>query len=276
MAAKSALSAAGLEASQLDCIVSACSVMEQVIPCLASQVQHKLGLGETGVPAFDINATCLSFLVALDQLACAMAAGRYRRVLLVSSEIPSIGLNPEERSTAPLFGDGAAAVVLETCGDENGSALLASHLETYGIGGDYCRFRAGGTRYWRKPSTSATAEPSSAFFEMDGRALLRLAKRHFPVFLGRLLAKSGLTLGEFALVVPHQASGRALAHLPPMLGIAAERIINILASHGNQVAASLPSALHHAISSGRLQRGDCFALLGTGAGVSLGALVLRY
>lgn len=88
-AAQRALAAAQLAPQELDCVVSACSVMEQAIPCLGSQIQRALGLGESGIPAFDVNATCLSFLVALDLISCAMAAGRYRKVLIVSSESPS-------------------------------------------------------------------------------------------------------------------------------------------------------------------------------------------
>lgn len=270
-AAKAAISAADIDAQQLDCIVSACSVMEQAIPCLASQVQNRLGLGDSGIPAYDINATCLSFLVALDQLACAMVAGRYRRVLVVSSEMPSIGLNPDDRATAPLFGDGAAAAVLERLDPASTSAYLASHFETYGSGSEYCRFRAGGTGFWG--NRSATPFP---YFEMDGRALFRLASRQLPGFMDRLMGKAKMTLDDIALVVPHQASGRALAHLQAILGISSERMIQVIGRQGNQVAASLPSALHHAVSSGRLQRSQYIALLGAGAGVSLGGAILRY
>ena len=271
-AAKAALAAAGLQAGQLDCIVSACSVMQQVIPCLGSQIQQQLGLQDSGIPAFDINATCLSFLVALDQLACAIALGRYQRVLLVSSEMPSMGLNPDDPATAPLFGDGAAAVILTASGtNDAGSALLASHLETYSAGGEFCRFRAGGTAYW-----AGAAQAAPAYFEMDGRGLYKLAARKFPAFLDRLLGKAGLSLGDITTFVPHQASGKALAYLQTVLKTSPGKVVQIIEQHGNQVAASLPSALHHAISSGRVQRGDHVALLGTGAGLSIGGAVLRY
>jgi len=275
-AANSALAAAGLDASRLDGIVSACSVMEQAIPCLASRIQHQLGLGESGIPAFDINATCLSFLVALDQIACAIAVGRYQRVLLVSSEMPSIGLNPDDMATAPLFGDGAAAVILEAGREDEGSALLASHMETYGHGGEFCRFRGAGTAFWPRPGAAPDAGDLTRYFEMDGRALYKLAARKFPSFLRHLLAKAGVNLADIATFVPHQASGKALDYLQAVLNVTPEKIVRILAQQGNQVAASIPSALHHAIGTGRIQRGDVVALLGTGAGVSLGGVVLRY
>jgi 3-oxoacyl-[acyl-carrier-protein] synthase-3 len=111
---------------------------------------------------------------------------------------------------------------------------------------------------------------------MDGRATYRLAAQHFPDFLHTLLSRADLGMDDLTCIVPHQASGKALDHLSRALGVPAERLIRTLPDVGNQVAASIPNALHHAISSGRLQRGDTLALLGTGAGLSIGGLVLRY
>src|SRR5690606_16399903 len=125
-AARAALKAAGISAHDLDCVVFTAAVSEQAIPCTAVLLHRRLGLDGTGIPAFDLNATCLGFVVALDMMTDAIATGRFRRVLIVSSEIPSVGLNWDDPETAPLFGDGAAAVVLEG-GDDSGSALLARH-----------------------------------------------------------------------------------------------------------------------------------------------------
>lgn len=271
-AAERALVAANLQPRDLDCIVSACSVMEQAIPCLAVQIQHQLGLGDSGIPAFDVNATCLSFLAALDLIACALAAGRYRRALIVSSEIASAGVDPDDSNTAPLFGDGAAAVVLTRSDDA--AALLASEMATYGVGHQFCQVRAGGTRL--RVHDDPTAFADGARFAMDGRSLFRLTSRHLPPFVARLLANAGVTLREIACFVPHQASGLGLDHIVATLDLPEERVVRILGERGNQVAASLPSALHEAIATGRLERGQLVALLGTGAGLSLGGAVLRY
>lgn len=273
-AARDALQAAGGTAHDLDCIVSACSVMEQAIPCLAARIQHELGLGESGIPAFDVNATCLSFLAGLDLLGCALAAGRYRRVLLVSSEIASAGVDPHDTDTAPLFGDGAAAVVLGASAAPESAALLASAMATYGVGHDLCQVRAGGTRL--RVHDDAAAFARGARFSMDGRGLYRLTARHLPKFFAQLLARAGVALEQLACIVPHQASGHGLDHVVAALELPPERVVRILSSRGNQVAASLPSALHEAITTGRLRRGELCALLGTGAGLSLGGAVLRY
>ncbi len=271
-AARQALAAAGLAPGDVDCLISACSVMEQPIPCQAVLIQRELGLGDSGIPAFDVNATCLSFLVALDQAANALALGRHRHVLIVASEVASGGLDPRVPATAGLFGDGAAAVVVTRSEEGQGSALLASRLASYGSGAELCRIRGGGTRHPRGEDGPA---PASRYFEMDGRGAYRFAARQLPGFWQALLQEAGVAAGELRCLVPHQASGGGLDHVVQALGMPVERVVRILQDVGNQVAASLPHALHHACCE-RLQRGDAFALLGTGAGLAIGGMVLRY
>lgn len=273
-AARAALSAAGLRADQLDCIVSACSVMEQAIPCSAVLIQRELGLGGSGIPAFDINATCLSFLAALDTLSAALAIGRYRRVLIVSSEIASAGLNPDDPVTAMLFGDGAAAVVLERGEATEDGQILGTHFETYADGAELCQVRSGGTRIRIRETPDAFLQ--GAFFEMNGPATYRMAAKLLPRFLDRLFERAQVRLDQLACIVPHQASVKGLAHLEAALKLPQGMLVRVLATRGNQMAASIPVALHQAIHSGRIQRGDAVALVGSGAGLSLGGTVLRY
>lgn len=273
-AAEAALHAAGLDGRDLDAIVSTCAVMEQPIPCQAALVQRALGLGASGIPAFDLNATCLGFLVALDLVAAAIATGRWRRVLVVASEVPSRGLRADDPMTAPLFGDGAAAAVLGAAQAGDASALLAWRMETRGDHAEACRIRGGGTRI--APGDPRNDDRDAYRFEMDGPATFRAAGRHMPRLLAHLLDTAGLALGDIDCVVPHQASGGGLDRIVRALRLPDARTVRILGRHGNQVAASLPHALHHAIDSGRLQRGQTCLLLGTGAGLSLGGAVLRY
>ncbi|MGO3127662.1 MAG: 3-oxoacyl-[acyl-carrier-protein] synthase III C-terminal domain-containing protein [Luteimonas sp.] len=273
-AAEAALQAAGIEGSALDAIVSTCAVMEQPIPCQAALVQRALGLGGSGIPAFDINATCLGFLVALDLIHASIAAGRYRRVLVVASEVPSRGLRADDPVTAPLFGDGAAAVVLGAAAPGEDSALLAWRMETFADGADACRIRGGGTRI--APGDPRNDDRDAYRFEMDGPATFRMAGRRLPRLLTRLLESAGLALGDLDCIVPHQASGGGLDRIVQALRLPEARTVRILGEHGNQVAASLPHALHHAIAAGRMQRGQTCLLLGTGAGLSVGGAVLRY
>lgn len=272
-AARAALKAAGISARDLDCIVFTACVSEQAIPCTAVLIHRRLGLDGTGVPAFDVNATCLGFMMAFDMMTDAIATGRYRRVLIVSSEIASVGLNWEDPETAPLFGDGAAAVVLEGASDHS-SALLARHAQTFSEGADLCQVRSGGTRIRVREQLQHFLD--GACFEMSGRETYRLAARVLPQFLRSLLTRARVEVPNIACWIPHQASSKALAHLQATLTLPAERVTRIIRERGNQIAASLPSTLHHAITCGRVKRGDLVALVGAGAGLSLGGAILRY
>ena len=272
-AAQRALEAAGLTAAQLDCVVAASGTMDQGMPCNAALIHRELGLGASGIPAFDINASCLGFIAALDQLSWPLAAGRYQRVLLVCADIASCGLDWKQLESAAIFGDGAAAVVLGTDGSGQGVRILASKLRTYSEGATFCQIPAGGSRH--HPSRVADGFLPLTHFAMQGKAVYRLASTHLPSFLDELLSEARLDREQIDWVVPHQASRLAMDHLSRRLGFAADRVIDIFAEHGNQVAASLPSALDIARRDGRIQPGQRLLLLGTGAGLSLGGMLLE-
>lgn len=273
-AAGHALTAAGMALEEIDCVVAASGSMDQAMPCNAALVHRELGLGESGVPAFDIGASCLGFLAALDTLSWAILAGRFRRVLLVASDIASCALDWRELGASAIFGDGAAAAVLGAASDRDDSCLLATAFSTYSDGAHLCEIRGGGSRH--HPSRTPDDYVALAQFRMDGPAVFRLVARRLNEFVATLIDGAGLDRDALTLLVPHQASNLALRYLTRTLGFGRERTMDIYATHGNQVAASLPSALHAAICSGRLKRGDTALLLGSGAGVSLGGVVLRY
>jgi 3-oxoacyl-[acyl-carrier-protein] synthase-3 len=271
-AAHQALAAAGWTPEQLDVIIGACGVMEQPIPGTACLVQRRLGLGQSGIAAFDVNATCLSFLLALDITALGFAAGRWQRALIVAADIASAALDFRTPEASVIFGDGAAAVVLEAQIEQND--WRAYRFETYGEDAEACQLAAGGTRL--HPHDDLPRFLAHAKFKMDGQRLFKATARRFPDFLTRLLAQAGLTADAIDLVIPHQASAGALEYLKRNFPQARKGIIDIFADHGNQIAASMPSALHAAITTGRLQRGDTTLFIGSSAGVSLGGAVLRY
>ncbi|MDR2853200.1 MAG: beta-ketoacyl-ACP synthase 3 [Burkholderiaceae bacterium] len=270
-AARRALEAAKLSLADIDCLVAASGTPDQALPCNASLIHRELGL--SGVPAFDINASCLSFLAALDTLSWPIMAGRYKRVLVASADIASCGLNWSTLESSAIFGDGAAAAVFGPSTDGR-SRILAVELGTYSEGADLCRIPGGGSRY--HPSRIDQPFDPLSKFHMDGKGVFKLAAVHLPAFLERLLARAGVTRDQIDWVVPHQASQLAMTHAAKRLGFARDKIVDIFAEHGNQVAASLPTALDVAIRDGRIQRGHRLLMLGTGAGLSLGGAVLEY
>ncbi len=271
-AARKALAAAGLSLDDVDLIIGASATPDQPLPCNAALLHEELA-PPRAVAAWDVNASCLSFLVALDLAATLVAAGRHERILIVSSDLASVGLDWSDLGASGIFGDGAAAAVVGPAG-ETGSALLAADFSTHSEGAHTCEIRGGGSRH--APDRVEGDYADWGRFRMDGGGVFRLAVKHLPGFVDRLLAEAGTTLADLPVVVPHQASHHALAWLRHRFGIEEGRMVDIYADHGNQVGASLPSALHAAIESGRLRRGDHALLLGTGAGLSIGGIVLCY
>lgn len=267
-AAEQALHMAGCQPEELDLILGACGVMEQPIPSTSVLVQNRLGLATSGIPAFDINATCLSFLQALDVANMWLSAGRARRVLVFSADIASVGLDWSQPESAAIFGDGAAAVVL---GSDEG-AILAHGFETYSEGKEACVLAAGGTR----SNPARGIAPGDALFQMDGGLAFRVASRRLPRFLAGLLERAGVRPDQLDCVVPHQASAQALSHITRALRFDSDQVVNIFAQTGNQVAASIPTTLDHAVRSGALKRGQTALLVGTSAGISIGGTVVRF
>lgn len=272
-AAHQALQTAGLVADQLDCVIAASGTMDQGMPCNAALIHRELGLGSSGIPAFDINASCLGFIAALDQISWALVAGRYRRVLLVCADIASCGLDWRQLHSAAIFGDGAAAVVLGRDSDGLRLNILAAQLRTYSEGATLCQIAAGGSRH--HPSRGDENFAALSRFAMQGKALFRLASTHMPEFLRSLLDEAGLHQAQIDRVIPHQASHLAMEHLRKRLGFSTEQVIDIFAEYGNQVAASLPTALDIGLHNGRICAGQRVLLLGTGAGLSLGGMLLE-
>lgn len=273
-AARKALLAANLTLDDIDCLVATSATMDQGMPSNAALIHAALGLSERAIPAFDLNASCLGFIAALDTLTYMLVAGRYRRVLLVAADIASCGLNWNDLESSAIFGDGAAAAVIGPSAEAEGSKIYASSLRTYSEGVHYCEIPAGGSRY--HPSRTQQDFAPLTQFHMDGKKVFRLASLHMPAFVEGLLSDAQKTWADIDWVVPHQASHLAIRHLTKRMHVHPDKVINIFAHYGNQVAASLPTALDVAITDGRIQRGQTIMLLGTGAGLSMGGVVMEY
>jgi 3-oxoacyl-[acyl-carrier-protein] synthase-3 len=269
-AAEEAVADAGLRLADIDLIVNASGSQEQAIPDGGPLLQRELGLAGTGVACFSLHATCLGFVVALDLCAALLAAGRYRRILVVCADIGSVGVNFEEPESASLIGDAAAAAVVTLPGPGEASCLLGARLETYSEGADLTEIRGGGSRHHpNRPDT----RPADNLFHMDGPKVYRLAMERLGSFLEALRPGLSTGLGSIALVVPHQASLFAVRSLR-RFNIPDERVVINLDRLGNCIATSIPSALYDAARDGRLQRGQEVLLVGTGAGLSVGGAIL--
>lgn len=270
-AALEALKNAELELSDIDVIIGACGAGEQPIPCTAALIQKQLGLETSGIACFDINSTCLSFLTALDTISYLIDGGRFKRALIVSSDIPSAGINWQDLETCSIFGDGAAACIVEK--SDSSSRILNSYMETHSIGSSFCQVEAGGTRI---PPSQSFDHQRYGLFSMDGKKVFKLAKRLIIHTKEIVFNNTGLTLEDIDWFVPHQASLLAMHHMRKCLKIPQEKFVDIYATHGNQMAASIPTALYDIIENKKLKRGQLIYFLGTGAGISSGGMILEY
>lgn len=272
-AARDALAMAGWEDGEFDTLIGACGVMEQPIPGTSVLIQNALGLGKSGVWTFDVNQTCLSFLTALDVVAMGMDSGRFKRAVIVASDIASAGLDLKDPQTASIFGDGAAAICVEKTGDRDGPGLLSRCFETYGEGKDLATLRAGGTRIRVEDGYEALLD--GARFRMDAFGIFKAAARTLPRMIDQVLGEVGLNRETVDLVVCHQASHPGLEHVRRLMGGDPDRVVDCFGRLGNQIAASLPNVLVEAHAGGRVKPGGSALLLGTAAGISAAAMVLR-
>jgi 3-oxoacyl-[acyl-carrier-protein] synthase III len=270
-AAREALNRAGWGNSPPDVIIGGCGVMEQPIPSTAALVQNRLGFGQSGVPSFDVNQTCLSFMVALDIAAMGIACGRWRRALVFASDIASAGLNPDEPKTRSIFGDGAAALAIEATSDPT-CGMHSSVSVTHGAHHALAQLRAGGTKL--RIAEGYQALVAGSYFEMDAFGIFKAAAKALPGVIERALTQAEISKDDLACVICHQASAPGVEHIKRLFAPNSDRVVNIFPTTGNQIAASIPSVLAHALTTGVAKPGDYILLLGTAAGISASAMVL--
>jgi 3-oxoacyl-[acyl-carrier-protein] synthase-3 len=272
-AVERALEKAGLKFSDCDALISTSGTPAQPIPCTAALIQEAMGELNSAIPSFDINATCLSFVAGLETMSYLVEAGKYNRVILVSSERASVGLNFNEKESASLMGDGAVAVIIEKTPEGEGSNIISSRFETYSEGAHWAEIRGAGSNIH---PIRGNGKEDDFYFSMQGPKIFKMASKLMLPFCDRALKESGLTFKDMNLVIPHQASRMAMGLIQKKLQLSDDQFYTFVENHGNQVSASIPTGVHNAITEGKIKRGDKVMLLGTGAGFSIGALVFTY
>jgi len=263
---------AGVDACSIRLLLSACAGRQQTIPCTAAIIHSQLRL-QTETFAFDVDATCLGFLVALTVSGALMEQGDYELAAIVSSELSSGTLDYSQPESAVLFGDAAAAAIVGRAPAGSASRIVLSKFSTISEGADLAAIRGGGTLH--HPNLESTT-PEMNLFQMRGPAIFKLATRRMDKFLERFFDELNWDRSEIDAIVPHQASGMATRQLTKRYGFRAEQILSNLSHRGNCVAASVPLLLSESVENGRIARGDRVLLLGTGAGLTLGAVALVF
>ncbi|WP_369197844.1 3-oxoacyl-ACP synthase III family protein [Streptomyces djakartensis] len=295
-----ALADAGVRAEELAWIVVATSTPDHPQPATAALVQHRLGA--SGAAAFDVNAVCAGFVAALHTAARLLAAddggsgasdsgegggvsglggadsgGRRQCALVIGAEVYSRIIDPADRRTAPLFGDGAGAVVIGPVGE--GRGLVGTTMRTDGHLHALIGVQAGGSR---QPASEKSVARGEHFFRMQGRQVREFVERELPAAVTGTLQRFSVRPGEVDHFVPHQANGEMLQSVTALLGLTAARVHLPVDRHGNTGAASIPLALDHAARAHEgagdrtLDAGQLVLLAGFGGGMTLGTTLLRW
>ena len=259
-----ALKSAGVD--DADLVVLATTTPDQPSPATAPQVAARLGLGQ--VPAFDISAVCSGFVYGLAVGAGAIASGFAQRVLVIGAETFTSIIDPEDRNTAVIFGDGAGAVLLRAGRSDEPGALLGFDLGSDGTGAGLIAIPAGGSRL------RASENPSDAYFHMQGKEVFVKAVTHMAKSARTLLDTLGWDVDSVDRFVGHQANIRILNGVADLLGVDRDRALSNLALVGNTSAASIPLALADAVADGRLEGGHRVLLSAFGGGLTWGSAAL--
>ena len=269
VAIQRALEKANLKIEDIDCLVSASAVGVQPIPCTAALIHERVAKG-LSIPAMDINTTCTSFISALSTMSHLIEAGEYRRVLIVSSEVGSLGLNPKQKESYELFSDGAAAFIFQKSNQDKG--VIASLQRTWSEGAHDTEIRGGLTSYQPKEYSEETK--TNFMFDMKGKKILLLSARVIPEMFQEFQEKSGISKDAVDYIIPHQAS-RALPLVMDKLGVSKDKYLNIVSEYGNMVSVAVPFGLAYALDHGYVKEGDTVFLMGTAAGMTVNMLALK-
>jgi 3-oxoacyl-[acyl-carrier-protein] synthase-3 len=253
-AGAAALADAGLDACALELLILATFTADSIIPPDSARVAHLLGAPRA--TTFDLNNACSGFVAALATADALIRAGGHANALVIGAEIISRHLDPDDRKTAAVFGDGAGAVVLG--GDAPGG------FGPFVMGADGAQAHL------------ITTDPSSGLLQMDGHETFKQAVARMGEVSLHACAAAELELDEIDLFVFHQANSRITATLGERLGLDPAKVIDCIATLGNTSAASIPLALAHARRERRLRAGQLVLLAAVGAGFTWGATVVRW
>lgn len=250
-AAHAAMDQADLEPEDIDLIIVATSTPDFTMPSTACLVQGRLGA--ENAQAFDIVNACAGFVYALDAATRYLASGDLKTALVIGVDRGSRLIDPRDRSTSVFFGDGAGAVVISSRGT---GRVLASKLHSKG-------------------TSEPLFVPVGGTMTMDGKAIWDFATEVLPSNVRELCEIAGVSVDDIKLLVPHQANRNILAASAAALGLPMERVAMNIDRYGNTLAGSIPIALEEALAARRADKGDLVALVGFGAGLAWGGLLLQ-
>ncbi len=267
-AAKAALKDADVDPKELDLIIVATVTADMSLPATGCIIQDKLGAAKAA--AFDVSAACSGFIYAVTLVQSMIATGHVKRALVVGVEVLSKIVDWEDRKTCILFGDGAGAVVVESC--PHGEGILGTFMQSDGSLGELLYLPGGGSRY---PITRDNIEERLQYVKMKGDGLFKYAVRSMVDAARSTLVEAGMTTKDVDFLIPHQANIRIIEGVRKRLRLDREQVVVNLDRIGNTSSASIPIALGELNENGHLKEDDLVIMVAFGGGLTWGAVLFR-
>jgi 3-oxoacyl-[acyl-carrier-protein] synthase-3 len=267
-AARQALDSGGVDPLSIDCIIVSTSTPDMILPPTACMVQKNIGAENAF--AFDMNAVCSGFVFGVETADNFIRSGKYRRVMVIGADAYSKILDFQDKTTCPLFGDGAGALILEATEEERG--ILQTFIRSDGCRWELIQVPSSGSR---KPITAETIALRENTFKMAGRSVFTFATDVIPKVIEQLAAQAGISPRDLDYVIPHQANSRIIDLISKKTGIEPERFLLNLDRYGNTAAASVALALDENMRNGVIGEGSLVLMMGFGGGLSWGGVIIR-
>jgi len=257
------------DVQQVDLIVVGTVTPDMMYPSTACLVQHKLGIENTW--GFDVSAGCSGFLYALNTGAKFVESGRYKKVLVIGSDVNSSMTDYTDRAVCIIFGDGAGAVLLEP--SENGDGVIDHVAQIEGMGGQFLCMPGGGSL---NPASHQTVDNKMHYIHQDGKNVFKYAVKKMAEMTERILENNELSGNDVDCFIAHQANKRIITATADRLGMPIEKVVINIDRYGNTTAGTIPIAMRTALEEGKLKKGDLLLIAAVGAGFTSGATLLRW
>lgn len=267
-----ALNKAALEPKDIDLLIFSGASFDYPIPHNSVIIKSKITTDEVNFQCFDVDSTCLSCMNALDIAQLYLQAGRYKRIAIVTSEIASIALTPSDEKVFGLFGDAAVAILLESS-STTGYTQTFAHFKNFPSGALQASVHIGGAL---NRGIGAPIYDKGYYFNMDGKGMIRLIQKHFDGFINEMKEQTNNCIKDFDAIIIHQTSRYGNEFFMENYHPRIEQMLNTLSIYGNCISASIPLGLELFINNNPDTSNKKILILGSGAGLSLGALILEF
>ncbi|MBS1492418.1 MAG: ketoacyl-ACP synthase III [Bacteroidetes bacterium] len=260
----------GISADELDVIIVSTVTPDMPYPSTACIIQEAIGAKNCW--GFDLSAACSGFLFAINTGAKLIESGSYKKVLVVGADKMTSISNYKDRNTCILFGDGAAAVLLEPTEDKE-YGIIDSILHIDGSGGEFLYQPGGGSLH---PASHETVDKDMHYVHQDGKAVFKVAVVGMADVSEEIVLKNNLKGEDISYLVPHQANMRIITAAGERMGLPPEKVMVNIHKYGNTTCATIPLCISEYWHEGKIKKGDYIVLASFGAGYTWGSVLVRW